>query len=482
MRRALELGALYTFQLLVARPVLRWLVGVRYRRRGPLPADPCLVVSNHNSHLDAAVLVALFPLSRLHRVHPVAASDYFDRSALRRTFAMMLMNGIPIRRKPVRGEDPLEPLIEQLRRGQSLIFFPEGSRGEAGVVARFRSGVGKLVQSFPGLPVVPVFLSGPERIWPRGKLPVPLSIDVHVGRARTFSPEQDAREIAERVRDAVLALAPPAPPVPGERPAPPLRVALAGIDGPLQARVARALARRLGRYGTVLALGEVSHEVREGELREASGPIPAVPGARAWLGLLTRLARTAPPYRGSRFADLAERTRASEVLERGRDVRFVVEERTALVDLPAWSLARRGGPDDGRDLVGYLLGPKRISLRSWPAVWRAAPEVFLFSVLDLGRPPLPDLLVRLVASPERVAAGGGGPAGESGADEAFLERLQRAVERVADVLGRRRVELLVHDAETLDEETIAERVAERCLALAAPSPAVSDGASEGRAG
>jgi 1-acyl-sn-glycerol-3-phosphate acyltransferase len=470
MRRALELGALYTFQLLVARPVLRWLVGVRYRRRGRLPDDPCLVVSNHNSHLDAAVLLALFPLRRLHRVHPVAASDYFDQSALRRTFAMLLMNGIPIRRKPVRGEDALEPVVSALRGGQSLIFFPEGSRGEAGVVSRFRPGVGKLLQALPGLTVLPVYLSGPERIWPRGKLPVPLSVDVHVGRPRVFAVDRDARTIAEQVREAVLALAPPPPPVPGEHPEPPLRIALAGVDPARQAAAARAIALRLGLHGTVLALGETPYEVRGGVLRETSLPLSAVPGARLWLGLLTRLARTAPGHRGSRFADLAERARASELLERGRGVRFVVEERSALVELPACALARPGTALAARDLVAYL-GPKRVPFAAWLEMWRHAPEVFLFNVLDLARPPLPDLLVRLVVSADATA----GPAVPSAS--AGIERLERAIDTVAELLARRRVTIVTVDADTHDADAIAEHVATQALALAPPGLK-----NEGRAG
>ena len=86
---------------------------------------------------------------------------------------MLLMNGIPIERRPPRGSDPLEPIIQKLKAGESLIFFPEGSRGKAGVVAPFRRGIGLLAREFPGLLVVPVFLSGPERIWPRGEAPRP---------------------------------------------------------------------------------------------------------------------------------------------------------------------------------------------------------------------------------------------------------------------------------------------------------------------
>ena len=201
-------GALLAFHTGFVRPVLKLYWGARFRKAHLIPQGPCLVVANHNSHIDAALLMTLFPVGRLHRVHPVAAADYFGESWFRRTMAMVLMNGIPIARRPTPGQDPLAPMIRALERGDALILFPEGSRGEPGVVAPFRSGVGRLAKAVPGLPIVPVFMSGPERTWPRGEnLPLPLGIDVEVGKPRTYDPGLDPREIAEKVREDVLALA-----------------------------------------------------------------------------------------------------------------------------------------------------------------------------------------------------------------------------------------------------------------------------------
>ena len=95
MRRFLRSSVLILFHTIVVRPVLAAL-GVRYRRRSLVPRGPCLVVANHNSHLDAPVLMSLFPLLRLPKVHPVAAADYFGETWLRRTMALLMMNAIPI--------------------------------------------------------------------------------------------------------------------------------------------------------------------------------------------------------------------------------------------------------------------------------------------------------------------------------------------------------------------------------------------------
>ena len=79
LRRALAHAVMLAFHAGFVRPMLK-ILGVRVRRRALVPPGPCLVVANHNSHLDAAVLMSLFPLRRLPHVHPVAAADYFGKN------------------------------------------------------------------------------------------------------------------------------------------------------------------------------------------------------------------------------------------------------------------------------------------------------------------------------------------------------------------------------------------------------------------
>jgi 1-acyl-sn-glycerol-3-phosphate acyltransferase len=446
--RPLRTLILYAFHLLIARPLLLGVVGVRYRRRDRLPAEPCLVVSNHNSHLDAAVLMTMFPLRRLPRVHPVAAADYFGRSWFMAMWAMLFMNGVPIERKPRGGQDPLQPVVDRLLAGDSLIFFPEGSRGEPGVVARFRPGVGALVRSVPGLLVVPVYLSGPERIWPRGNfVPVPLSIDAHIGRPRTYSATDDPKDIADRVREDVLALAPAPPPLPGARPSPPLRVALCGADAQARRELFARVTERLGRVGRTVGVGDPVIEADGRGAREFPGPVAAGRG-RPWLRLLAAVFRTGERFEGERFVEMLERSWLSEALEHGSDTRFVTADGSPLVDLMAWAVADLEG--DAFDESGlhhmteYLAGRKKIPVASWWRFLRRAPAVWLINVLNLARPPVPDVLVHL-----RVPG----------------DRLDRAYEQVGGVLRRRqRVELIeLRAAAPVDEA--ADRVEQACRRL-----------------
>jgi 1-acyl-sn-glycerol-3-phosphate acyltransferase len=364
------------------------------------------VVANHNSHLDAPLLLSLFSLRRLPRVHPVAAADYFGETRLRRTVAMLLMNAVPIQRSPGAGQDPLAHVIRALQEGRSIILFPEGTRGEAGVVAPFRSGVGRIVRAVPDVPVVPVFLRGPERIWPRGEVvPVPQGIDVHVGKPRTYDATREPREIAEQARTDVLALAPHEAPPPGARAAaPPVFVAVCGGGGAERRAAVEALLREVSvRMGRALGLTDRVIVAEKGAWRE--DPSCAVP-RKGWHEIAARVVRARPPYDGPRFADLVRRGRWEQGLCGDPDARAVVAEGAALVAFLASGV--RGVEADDRELYQRLLfatAQRRIPFRSWWRVVRDDPEVWLLDALSLARLREPAVLVLLDDDPatRRVA-------------------------------------------------------------------------------
>jgi 1-acyl-sn-glycerol-3-phosphate acyltransferase len=471
LRRWLGLAFFYAFQLGFVRPVLKWYWGAQYRRRGSVPKGPCIVVANHNSHLDAPLLMTMFPISRLASIHPVAAADYFGKTAWRRTIVMVGMNAMGIERTAAAGKDVLQPTIDALEAGQTLIFFPEGSRGTPGVIGPFKPGIGKMVKSVPGVLVLPVFLSGAERSLPRGEsVPLPLGLDVMIGKPRTYSHLLDARDIAEMVRADVLALAPPPPSVPGPRPTPPVRVACCGIDADANHAVFLALTERLGAAGRTIGISRTILESDGQGSRESEGvPLArsrVVPKALAWAF------RTGGMFRGNKFAEMVERARVDEALQDGRTARFVVGDGSPLVDLLAWCEADfySGSFDEKglQQLLLYVSGERRIPVGQWPRFVRKAPEVWLLNVVDLAHPPAPDLVVWIRRDPaaamERIR--GKGRALESWENEAFLGRLQEGYRQVASVLRKRRIEVIELDAVDLDPARAAEEIEAACRRLA----------------
>jgi len=192
------------FFALLVRPLVWLWIGLRVRGRANLPrCGPAVLVSNHNSHLDTLVLMSLFPLARLHRVRPVAAADYFLRDRRLARFARAVVGILPIERRPRPGRDPLAPLVEALDRGEILILYPEGTRGEPERLGRFRAGIAHLAARRPEVPVVPVFLAGLGRVLPKGALvPVPVFVDVVIGEPLRFGGDRRRflAELEARVR------------------------------------------------------------------------------------------------------------------------------------------------------------------------------------------------------------------------------------------------------------------------------------------
>jgi 1-acyl-sn-glycerol-3-phosphate acyltransferase len=175
----------WLFFLLIVRPLVLVFLGLNIRHRDRLRIDGAgIVVANHNSHLDAFVLMTLFPMRVLPRLRPVGARDYFCRNRFISWFSRSIVGIIPFDRD-LRGvrEDPLAEIDAALGRGEIVILFPEGTRGEPERIERLRTGIAHIAEHNPATPVLPIYLHGLGKAMPRGEgLLVPFIVDVFIGR------------------------------------------------------------------------------------------------------------------------------------------------------------------------------------------------------------------------------------------------------------------------------------------------------------
>ncbi|MBV9572066.1 MAG: 1-acyl-sn-glycerol-3-phosphate acyltransferase [Alphaproteobacteria bacterium] len=189
----------FLFFALIVRPILLIAVGIHARGRGFLPeVGPAVIVANHNSHLDTLTILSLFPLRMLPRLRPVAAADYFLRSKAMAWFAFRIVGIIPLARSGRdHGEHPLAGCTKALDRGDILILFPEGSRGEPEQLSEFKNGVAHLVKLRTQMPVHPLFINGLGKVLPKdAKFLVPFNCDVVIGE-RLMWPGSIAAFMAE---------------------------------------------------------------------------------------------------------------------------------------------------------------------------------------------------------------------------------------------------------------------------------------------
>lgn len=197
----------FLFYAAVVRPVVLVALGLNVRHRERLPLrGPAIIAANHNSHLDALVLMTLFPLRLLPRLRPVGAADYFFRQRLLRWFATNVVGIIPVERSPrASGGDPLAGCCEALERGDIVFFFPEGSRGTPEQLAAIKPGIAHLAQRFPDVPIVPVYMHGLGKALPRGEAVfVPFFCDVFIGESMRWAGNRS--EFLAAVEERLLAL------------------------------------------------------------------------------------------------------------------------------------------------------------------------------------------------------------------------------------------------------------------------------------
>lgn len=195
---------------LVIKPLVLILLGLNIRGRNNLPmGGPAVIAANHNSHLDAMVLMSLYPLWVLHRVRPVAAADYFFKNRFLRWFSLNCVGIIPLERGARKPSDALFASCHQaLDRGDILILFPEGSRGNPEKIGTIKKGLFRMVEGRSDTRIIPVVMHGLGRALPRGEaLLVPFNCDVIVGeRMSGFATAGEFVATMRRTFDSLLEL------------------------------------------------------------------------------------------------------------------------------------------------------------------------------------------------------------------------------------------------------------------------------------
>jgi 1-acyl-sn-glycerol-3-phosphate acyltransferase len=173
--------------LAVLRPFARIYFGLRfYGSRNLKQFDRFIIIANHNSHLDTLMIYCSLPVFQIARTHPVAAREYFIKPRVLFYLVDFLFKPIWIdRSEKDDGHQRIEKIKACLNRGHNLIIFPEGTRGAPGQIAKFKTGIGRLAQEYASIPVVTMYLSGPEAAFPKGtNFPVPVSLAVTIDTAQ----------------------------------------------------------------------------------------------------------------------------------------------------------------------------------------------------------------------------------------------------------------------------------------------------------
>ena len=177
----------------------------------PPKAEQRIYFANHQSHFDWVLIWAALPLDLRARTRPIAARDYWTSSPFKAWITREIFNAVYVTRTPAAerdpDEDPLEPLVEALEAGDSLVIFPEGTRSSKGEPQPFKAGLYHLAEKFPEVRLIPVWIDNVHRVMPKGEVvPVPILCSVTFGAPMALESGEDKRAFLERARAAVVAL------------------------------------------------------------------------------------------------------------------------------------------------------------------------------------------------------------------------------------------------------------------------------------
>ena len=178
--------------------------GIRVRLEGVenvVPGTPYIFLSNHVSNLDATVLLPSIP-----GMTSVLIKRELMRIPLLGT-AMRMGQFVPVSRGNSREEArrSVEAAAAALHNGLHITLFPEGTRSPDGTLQAFKKG-GFYLAEETGAPVIPVVITGTDRMMPKGTLRIAPGEAVvrflPVIRPQDYATRED---LMERVRSAMQA-------------------------------------------------------------------------------------------------------------------------------------------------------------------------------------------------------------------------------------------------------------------------------------
>ncbi len=148
------------------RLILRLFFNLKVAGRKNIPLKgPFILCPNHASYLDAFVVAASVPFDCGMKLFFLGFRAYFSHPVIRNL--IRLMKVIPV--------DPAAELVNAIqasgfviRNKRNLCIFPEGQRSIDGNVKELKKGIGILAKEL-GVALVPVYIEGAFKAWPRGQ-------------------------------------------------------------------------------------------------------------------------------------------------------------------------------------------------------------------------------------------------------------------------------------------------------------------------
>ncbi|MCI0715230.1 MAG: 1-acyl-sn-glycerol-3-phosphate acyltransferase [Chlorobi bacterium] len=178
--------------------IVLFIYGIKVNVYGAENIDPSkgkIYIANHSSYLDIFVQLAKLP----DNVRMIYKREINKVPIL--GWAMLAVGFIPIDRENIRSAmKSLDRASEKVKKGLSVVIYPEGTRTKDGDVGEFKRGMFYLADKSQA-DIIPVSMSGTFELMPSGSLKVkPGNVNVVIGKPVKYRKD---KELLNEIRNIV---------------------------------------------------------------------------------------------------------------------------------------------------------------------------------------------------------------------------------------------------------------------------------------
>jgi 1-acyl-sn-glycerol-3-phosphate acyltransferase len=156
-----KMPLLYRLVLFLAYVYTKIFLRLKVKILGNLPQKAALIAANHCSYLDPVLVAVSFP----QEIHFLARKTLFDNPL----FGTFIKN---LNAHPIHGDGKdmaiFRTVTEVLQLDKKVLLFPEGKRSYDGELLALKQGVA-LMALKNNVPIIPCWVEGSVKVWPRGK-------------------------------------------------------------------------------------------------------------------------------------------------------------------------------------------------------------------------------------------------------------------------------------------------------------------------
>jgi len=386
--------------LFLIRPFLHLFCGVYITGRKHLEGlNQYILTANHNSHLDILLLFSVLPFREIQKTHPIAPKEYFSKNRILFWLAETLFHPIWIVRGDKEG-NPLKVMKKVLRSGHNIIIFPEGTRGEPGVIAPFKTGVGQLAEEFRQIPIIPIYISGPERSFPKkSSLLLPLWNNITIGPPQICT--GDNIDITDSLEKTIRGMSE------SERVSRHRRkikkktqfVAFLGIDGSGKSTLSREVAKQLSDNGYACLMTDRLEFFRNST--EADIQPLLMEKVREAIGAYAKKAQSLKHYKVPKLTELLLRDHLLGEVEKWYNPDYLIQDGSPLLNLVAWSVLFKGKAVDEETCAKALeiLSGHAPEFEDSNPIYRQFKELRYLKKLGFAHLKLPEAVIFLDVDP-----------------------------------------------------------------------------------